>query len=890
MRLDFSIWRMALAYRTGAILWEMSGPRLAHYELEAKIGEGGMGVVYRARDTRLDRPVAIKILPRRVHRDPQWRARFLREARAAARLNHPNLATIYEIDEAEAPPALFGDTEPLGGGASVPVLYIAMELVEGEDLKARLAEGPLEEAEVVDLGLQIARGLEAAHRAGIVHRDLKPHNLRVTPDGTVKILDFGLAKMVEAALQPADDEDTLLTTEGMVLGTAPYMSPEQVAGEKVDARSDLFSLGVVLYEMAGGRPPYEGDSLLRYVRNLTHAEAEPLSRVRPGVSPELEAVVAQLLEKDVEERYASATAVREDLEALVEGSAVSAAGRRRGVVRVLRARKGIIWGVVAGLSLALAAVLVWQWLRPPAEPPVANVAVLPVENQTANPELDAYYEGIGTALIRKLARIPGVNVMPELDVRRYRDTEKTAEEIARELDAGTLIQSYVQGHGEEILIGVHMLSATSSIPLWDQTFKGSPENLLTLQEQIADGVLRFLPVSLSQRERQRLRKNPTESREAWDAYFRGLGLLEQVDDRDALERAAEYFERAVEADPKFAWAHGGLSEALWRLYRMQRDPELLNQADLSVERALRLANQQPALWIAKARIQRQRGDFQLAVESLQQALELNAYLDEAYKQLALTAARAQQPELARESFERALELRPSYWGHWNDYGAFLMRQAAWNEAEEKLLRARELAPPEVVWPRENLGSLAVSRGQIAQALATYEGIPVAARTPSLHYNIGNLHLFQGNLQQAILSMKRAVEASPAQSTYRAGLADARLQFGQVEAARQDFLEARELLEQELAVSSDNVRLSALYAYVVARLNRCTEMRNEAANIETRELVPIEQQIMLARAYAVCEQKDDVLRMVKALLSADVPLERLESEQELRSVLEALRKT
>lgn len=866
----------------------MPGPQLAHYELEAKIGEGGMGVVYRARDTRLDRPVAIKILPRRVHRDPEWRARFLREARAAARLNHPNLATIYEIDEAEAPPALFGDTEPLSGDGAVPVLFLAMELVEGEDLKGRLLRGPLDESEVVDFALQITRGLEAAHRAGIVHRDLKPHNLRVTPDGTLKILDFGLAKMLEATQQPTGEEGTLLTTEGMVLGTAPYMSPEQVAGERVDARSDLFSLGVVLYEMAGGKVPYEGESLVRYVRNLTRTDAKPLSKVRPGVSPELEAVVAQLLEKDPDERYASAAAVREDLEALVQGSAVSAPGRGRRALRGLRTRKGVVWGLAAGFLLALAGLLVWQGLAPPAEPPVESVAVLPVENQTANPELDAYYEGIGTALIRKLARIPGLNVVPELDVRRYRDTQKTAEEIANELDVGTLIQGYVQGGGEEIRVGIHMLSAASSIPLWDQTFEGSPDNLLTLQEQIADGVLRYLPVSLSQRERERLRENPTESREAWDAYFRGLGLLEQVDDRDALERAEEYFERAVEADPDFAWAYAGLSEALWHLYRRQREPDLLYRADLSVDRALELTSRQPEIWVTKSRVQRQRGDYQDALASLDRALALNPYLDEIHKQRAVTAASAQERELAQESFERAVELRPSYWGHWNDYGAFLMRQAAWDEAEEKLLKARELAPPEIVRPRENLGTLAASQGHMEKALAMYESIPLADRTPSLNYNIGSLHLFRGNLEEAIKSMERAVGASPSQSAYRAGLADARLLFGQAEEARQDFRLARKLLEQELAVSSSNVRLRALYAYVIARLDACEAMSNEAASIEARDEVPVEQRILLARAYAICSEQDHALRIVQDLLRSNVAVERLESEQELRPILEKLR--
>lgn len=876
---------MPLAYRTGAILGEMSGPRLAHYELEAKIGEGGMGVVYRARDTRLDRPVAIKILPRRVHRDPQWRARFLREARAAARLNHPNLATIYEIDEAEAPPALFGDTEPLGESGAVPVLYIAMEFVEGEDLQARLARGPLEEPEVVDLGLQVTRGLEAAHRAGIVHRDLKPHNLRITPEGTVKILDFGLAKMLEAALQSTEDEGTLLTAEGMVLGTAPYMSPEQVAGEAVDARSDLFSLGVVLYEMAGGRVPFEGGSLVRYVRNLTRTEAEPLSKVRPGVSPELEAIVAQLLEKDVDERYASASAVREDLEALVQGSVVSAVGRRSGALRVLRARKGMLWGLMAGLVLALAGFLVWQGLRPSPEPPVANVAVLPVENQTSNPELDAYYEGIGTALIRKLARIPGVNVVPELDVRRYRDTDKTAEEIARELDVGTLIQGYVQGGGEEILIGVQMLSGTSSVPLWDQTFEGPPEDLLTLQEQIADGVLRFLPVSLSQRERQRLRKNPTESREAWDAYFRGLTFLEQVDDRDALERAAEYFERAVEADPEFAWAHAGLSETLWWLYRFSKDSDQLEQALREARQALKLDPEQVQVPVTQARIAMAQGDPAEAVRILEETRARHPSLDLLHKELALAYEKQGRLGLAAESYQSAIELRPEYWSHWNELGSFYLSQQELDPAEEALERATELAGQDIVWPRENLAILESMRGNFDRALALYEEIPPSVRTPSLYYNIGAIHFLQQNWLLARDAFKRAIAMQPEQIVFRLALADTLVQAQEAAAAREAYLLALQEVEKALDERSNSLLLS-MRGYLLARTGRCREAREQTDALDF-EAISGEEGLYLARAHAVCDDSLAASRVVRALLDRGMSRQRLEGEAELEAVVESI---
>lgn len=841
-----------------------------------------MGVVYRARDQRLDRPVAIKILPRRVHRDPEWRARFLREARVAARLNHPNLATIYEIDEAEAPPTLFGDTEPLSGADAVPVLYIAMEYIEGEDLKTRLHRGPLEEFEVVDFGLQIVRGLEAAHRAGIVHRDLKPHNLRLTTDGTVKILDFGLAKMLEAARKAPEDQGTLLTTEGMILGTAPYMSPEQVAGEAVDARSDLFSLGVVLYEMAGGRVPYEGDSLVRYVRNLTQTEAEPLATLRPGVSSELDAIVEKLLEKEPDKRYASATDVREDLLALVDGSTVSAVAGRSRVFRAWRRRRRIRWiGATAlVLAMALAAGFAWWSLRAPVE--VAGVAVLPFENQTSDPGLDAYYEGIGTALIRKLAQIPGVNVVPELDVRRYRDSDKTTEQIAEELDVGTLIQGYVQGGDEEIAVGVQMVGAASSIPLWGRVFEGRRENLLTLQEQIADGILRFLPVSLSQRERARLRGNPTESREAWDAYFRGLALLEKIDDRDALERAAEYFERAVAADPEFAWAHAGLSEALWWLYRAGKDPALLARSTQSIERALTLSPDQPELWLHRARLLRGREEYEGALEAIEQALRINPDLGTARQQLAITQWDLGRPDQAKSNYQRAIDLRPTYWSHWNEYGAFLVERNEFEEAQEALERARELAPPGVTRPLENLGSLALSRNDMEAALEYYETIPLSARSPNLQYNIAVQHLFSGDRKLAREALEQAIAMNSKEPAFYTFLGDLLLQDGEVDPAMDAHAQALRLVEEQLAIHPGNLRQQTLRTYLLARTGACPAMRDAASDLH--EHLPAEQEIYIARAYSVCGDRQAAVETIDTLLDAGVEPARLRVETELRDLV------
>ena len=868
---------------------------LAHYELLERLGRGGMGVVYRARDTRLERDVAIKLLPGHVSSDAERRSRFLREARAAARLNHPNIATIYEVGEAEAPAGLLGDTELVSGPGTRPVLYLAMELVPGEDLGTRLAAGPLPEDEVVELARQVAQGLDHAHRAGVVHRDMKPHNLRLTPEGIVKILDFGLAKLTAPDSAGGEDDTTFLTTEGMILGTAPYMSPEQVQGEGVDARSDLFSFGVVLYQMISGTLPFESGGFVRYVRSLVHSDPRPLSEARPGVSPELERIVARLLAKDPEARYPSAAAVLADLAELLPETGSRTPGRFRDPLLsgLSRPPSWRLWlaghrrSLAAGLLLALllGAGALWLALRPGTTgPPVTHVAVLPFENQTSDPSLDAYYEGIGTALARKLASVPGVNVVPELDVRRYRDTDKTAEEISRELDVGTLIQGYVQGGEDRVVVDVQVANAAPYMSLWERTFEEDPDDLLLLQERLVDQVLRHLPVSLSARERRRLRENPTASREAWDAYFRGSALLEQVDDAQSLEQAAEYFERAVEIDSEFAWAHAALSEALWRLSEARREPSLLERALGSADRAVALGDGHPHLKASLSQVQRKLGQTEAAIATIETALEAHPDSDRLHRELGSVLWEAGQKEAARQSYERAVELRPSYWGNWNEYGAFLMRIDEYDQAGSAFNRARELAPPEIVRPLENLGSLALFQGDTERALAFYEQIPAGRRTPSLFYNMGLLYAAEGQYDQAAESLRDAVEASPAEPVFRLFHGDLLLWADRSAPAEEEYERASQLLARQLAVNPNDLGRRAQRLYALARLDRCAELSRGEAGLEQLTLGS-PQRLYVARAYAVCGDVAAARREIDLLLESGVPAETIRGEIELRPLLQ-----
>jgi eukaryotic-like serine/threonine-protein kinase len=911
-------------------------PRLAHYAIRERLGHGGMGVVYRAWDLTLEREVALKVLPGRLHLEPARRARFLREARAAARLNHPNIATVYEVGDAEMPTGGL-DPEPrdephvlVRSPVAETVLYIAMELVPGQDLEERLAAGPVPEAEAVDLALQIADGLEAAHGAGVVHRDLKPHNLRVTPDGRVKILDFGLAKVLRESSAPTsesaesdesnestgpEDPTAFLTQEGMILGTAPYMSPEQVQGGPLDARSDLFSLGVILYRVVGGELPFESGSLVRYVRSLVNTEPKALSQLRPGVSSLFEGVVSRLLAKDPDERYASAARVRADLEAVADvvgrerprvryvdvpsspdptPSGISGGRRpswgRRTLRRRLSRRKRHAWRkrlmwVSALAAIAAVALGAWWLTARQGALAVTNVAVLPFENQTRDPGLDAYYEGISAALIRKLSRVPGVNVVSELDVRRYRNTEKSLEQIARELNVGTMIMGYVQQEDDDtIVVDVQSQSTQPEVSLWQKDFRGSAGNLLRIQANIVDYVLRNLPVSVSRRERRLLGRNPTESRRAWDAYFRGTALLDQVDEPEQLERAVTQFQGAIEADPSFAWAYSALSEALWRLFRKRQQAELLSRAAASAEKAVELDPETPETWVARARVLRAQGRYEESLADLDQALRLNPLLDSAHRERAITAWDDGDAESADESFQRALEIRPTYWSHWNEYGAFLMETSRFPEAESALLEARRLAPEGVGRPLENLGSLALSRGDTSGALEHFEQVPAEEREPHLLYNMAVLHVFEGDLRQALEVLDEAVAQRPAEPTYRTVAGDLHLQLGEPVQAEREYARALADVEARLRTIRNDTNLQALRTYLLARNRRCEAAQRTAVTLQEDGDLPSELDIYLARAFVVCDQAERAERILDQLRAEGVPAERLRSEFELADLV------
>jgi len=684
-----------------------AGTQLNAYEIMALLGAGGMGEVYLAKDTRLDRKIALKLLPAEFTQDEDRVRRFIQEAKAASALNHPNIITIYEIGQAE--------------GAH----YIATEFIDGNTLRQQMTSGKMTLNASLDIAMQTASALVAAHEASIVHRDIKPENVMVRRDSIVKVLDFGLAKLTE---QPETEIDIdaptaakIETDPGTVMGTASYMSPEQARGQKVDARTDIFSLGVVLYEMIAGRSPFGGVNALEVIGEILKSEPQPLKSHVAEMPSELQRIVSKALRKSRDERYQSAKDLLNDLKDLKEELSLAAkqarAGRTErneavtvpaeaaltaGGVAATTSSAKIILGEIKRHKLGVALTLLLLLLVAIGgyfalsgrrrSGPIESLAVMPFVNASGNAEAEYLSDGMTETLIGSLSQLPNLNVKARSSVFRYKGKEFDLPKIAQELKVQAILTGRVVQRGDQMTLSLELVDTQTENAIWSEQYNRKQTDLISLQTEIALDVSQKLRTKLSGADQQRLTKKYTENPEAYKLYLQGSFYANRRLAKD-VQKAVENFQQAIAIDPKYALAYAGLADAYMFLTLYGDTPanEALPKARETVSKALALDNTlaEPHATLGVILFFQDR-DSNAWERETKRALELNPNQANVHRRNGLRLMWLGRYEEALAAYRRALELEPLSSVANLNYGMCLFYAGRYDESDAQLKQTLSL--------------------------------------------------------------------------------------------------------------------------------------------------------------------------------------------------------
>jgi serine/threonine-protein kinase len=687
------------------------GTRFGHYELIRQIGIGGMGEVFLASDTGLERRVALKFLPAHFSQDKVHLRRFQQEARAVAALSHPNVCTIHEVFE-----------------TAEGRHCIVMEYVEGVTLRTRMRGRRLSLAAAIDIALQIAGALSAAHDAGIVHRDIKPENVVVRPDGLVKVLDFGIAKYAGPARGRDAKHSWIKTATGVVIGTTAYMSPEQARGKGVDARTDVWSLGVILYEMVARRLPFPGKTPTDRVAAILEREPESLSRLRLGVPAELERIISRTLAKDRDDRYLRAADLAEDLRKLRVTLGAEPPFRfalpssARGLLFSRKRRAVALATLLLIITAALVAGLSYLYFRqnptPAPQTEIRSLAVLPLENLSGDPAQEYFADGMTDALIGDLAKIGALRVISRTSTMHYKGTKKSLPEIAQELQVEAVVEGTVQRSDGRVRIRAQLIHAATERHLWVETYERDERNVLDLQSEVARAIASEIKVAITPQEQARLARVRQVNRTAYNDYLLGIYHWNQRTEEHVL-KAIDYFQSAIREDETYAPAYAGLADCYNILagnsYLDPREcyPRAKDYATKAIELDGTLAEAHIALGIVRNHYD---GDRAGGEQELKRAIELDAGNSTAHTRYALVLAEEGRIEESLAESRRAVELDPVSLIVNTGFGQRLYNARRFDEAIDQLSKTLELDPN--FYPaRLELGQVYAQTGRYAESLA-----------------------------------------------------------------------------------------------------------------------------------------------------------------------------
>ena len=647
----------------------MIGRSISHYNVLEKVGGGGMGVVYKAKDTRLGRNVALKFLPDDISHDTQAIERFRREARAASALNHSNICTIYDIGEFEGRP------------------FIAMELLEGQTLKHRISGKQLAISDILEIGIQIADGLEAAHTKGIVHRDIKPANIFLVDRGPAKILDFGLAKLANSLLRANEfvteasnctrfEGTDLLTSPGSSVGTVSYMSPEQARGEELDARSDLFSLGVVLYEMSTGVVPFSGSTHALIFDGILHADATPATKLNSRLPMAMENVFGKALEKDTDLRYQTAGELRADLKRMK---------RDLDSNRRPSAEKSDSSSSSANATAAA--------------PTKKSVAVLYFENQSGGKEDEYFRDGMTEDIITELSKITQLQIFPRSEMLAFRDKQTSAPQVGQQLGATFVLEGTIRRSGNRLRITAQLVESSTRHSVWAERYDRQLEDVFAIQDEIARSIAQALRITLTPQEEKIIGLKPTENTQAYDFYLRGRSYTR----RENMDYALQMFDQAIQLDNHFALAHAGIAQLCGLIYELrEQSPKWIERGLTACDRAMALAPDLPEVMVARARLFYAQKKYEESALMARRAIERKRDCDGSWNILGRALLSVGKYEEGASLIEQALDANGDDYNTYVPYGLCMERLGRKKEAEQcrermnvVLKKQLELVPEDV---------------------------------------------------------------------------------------------------------------------------------------------------------------------------------------------------
>jgi serine/threonine-protein kinase len=704
----------------------MIGKTISHYRIIEKLGEGGMGIVYKAEDVKLQRLVALKFLPESLSRDPEAKQRFIQEARAAAALNHPNICTIYEIGEAE------------------DKFFFAMEYVEGETLRKKVNSDQatpvgLSVNSVIEYALQIVAGLQAAHEKGVIHRDIKSANLMVTPKGQIKIMDFGLAKL---------SDSSLLTKENSTMGTVAYMSPEQARGRKVDHRTDLWSFGVVLYEMLAGDLPFRGDHPQVVIYSIINETPEPITSLRPDLPPKMREIISTLLAKNPAARYESAAEALADLRQIAKASE---RGFKTGTTIKTAAappRKRLLWhGAIAVFLIALAVAALRFFIFPAQT--IDSLAVLPFTNLNPNPNADYLSDGITESLIYSLSQLPDVKVMSRNAVFRYKGRETDAQAAGKELGVKAVLVGTVLQREQQLSISVELVDTRDRSVIWGENYQRPFADILAVQSDITNEITAKMRLRLSSTEQRQLQKPPTTNSEAYRLYLLGQHHASHYT-HEGLDKGISYFNQAIALDSSYALAYFGLAYYYMGMADWYMPvPEAMRKTKAAAMKAIELDETlvEAHVWLGTVHFVYEY-DHPAAMREFKRALELNPNSALAHSKYGWYLVLIGRFEEGLAEVKKARELDPLS-AEINDYaGACLYFSRRYDEAAEQLRHTIELAPNYWI-SRLYLAKVYQQQGRMQEALAEVQRATQIATATKITAMLARAYALVGQRREAL---------------------------------------------------------------------------------------------------------------------------------------------